>query len=70
MNSIDILVRGRGGHGSAPHTTKDPIVLASEIVLAVRAKAPWRAKSKPLSHWKSKTIPTKSIALPQFRRPP
>ena len=34
--SVDILVRGVGGHGSAPHTTKDPIVLASEIVLALQ----------------------------------
>jgi hippurate hydrolase len=36
VNSVDILVRGVGGHGSAPHTTKDPIVLASEIVLALQ----------------------------------
>jgi hippurate hydrolase len=35
-NSMDILVRGVGGHGSAPHTTKDPIVLASQIVLALQ----------------------------------
>ena len=33
---MDILVRGVGGHGSAPHTTKDPIVLASQIVLALQ----------------------------------
>jgi hippurate hydrolase len=36
VNSMDILVRGVGGHGSAPHTTKDPVVLASEIVLALQ----------------------------------
>ncbi len=36
VTSIDILVRGVGGHGSAPHTTKDPIVLASQIVLALQ----------------------------------
>ena len=36
VNSMDIVVRGVGGHGSAPHTTKDPIVLASEIVLALQ----------------------------------
>jgi amidohydrolase len=34
--SVDIQVRGVGGHGSAPHTTKDPIVLASQIVLALQ----------------------------------
>ena len=36
VNSMDILVRGVGGHGSAPHTTKDPVVLAAEIVLALQ----------------------------------
>ncbi|HWA28575.1 MAG TPA: amidohydrolase [Lacunisphaera sp.] len=36
VNSVDILVRGVGGHGSAPHTAKDPIVLASQIVLALQ----------------------------------
>ena len=36
VTSLDILVRGVGGHGSAPHTTKDPIVLASQIVLALQ----------------------------------
>ncbi len=32
-DSVDILVRGKGGHGAAPHTTIDPIVLAARIVL-------------------------------------
>lgn len=36
VNSMDIVVRGVGGHGSAPHTTKDPIVIASQIVLAMQ----------------------------------
>jgi hippurate hydrolase len=36
VKSMDILVRGVGGHGSAPHTTKDPIVLAAQIVLALQ----------------------------------
>jgi amidohydrolase len=30
---LDIVVRGRGGHGAAPHNTIDPIVLAARIVL-------------------------------------
>jgi amidohydrolase len=34
--SVDVLVRGVGGHGSAPHATKDPIVLASQIVVALQ----------------------------------
>jgi hippurate hydrolase len=33
VDSVDILVRGKGGHGAAPHTTIDPIVLAARIIL-------------------------------------
>ena len=33
VDSVDILVKGRGGHGSAPHTTVDPVVVAARIVL-------------------------------------
>jgi hippurate hydrolase len=33
VDSVDIVVRGRGGHGAAPHTTVDPVVLAARIVL-------------------------------------
>ncbi|HSH96262.1 MAG TPA: amidohydrolase [Roseimicrobium sp.] len=36
VNSVDILVRGVGGHGSRPNATKDPIVLASQIVGALQ----------------------------------
>ncbi len=36
VDSVDITVRGVGGHGAWPHTTKDPIVLAAEIVLALQ----------------------------------
>jgi hippurate hydrolase len=35
-DSVDIVVRGAGGHGAYPHTTKDPIVLAAQIVLALQ----------------------------------
>jgi hippurate hydrolase len=35
-DSVDIIVRGYGGHGAAPHMTKDPIVMASEIVLLLQ----------------------------------
>lgn len=31
-DSIDITVRGRGGHGSRPETTIDPIVIAAAVV--------------------------------------
>ncbi|MEO6003228.1 MAG: amidohydrolase [Opitutus sp.] len=33
---VDLTVRGVGGHGAYPHTTKDPIVLASRIVMALQ----------------------------------
>jgi amidohydrolase len=36
VGSVDITVRGVGGHGSAPHTARDPIVLASQIVVALQ----------------------------------
>ncbi|QIL01992.1 amidohydrolase [Sphingomonas sinipercae] len=32
VDSVDITVKGVGGHGAYPHTTKDPIVVASRIV--------------------------------------
>jgi hippurate hydrolase len=36
VDSVDITVRGSGGHGAYPHKTKDPIVLAASIVLALQ----------------------------------
>jgi hippurate hydrolase len=36
VDSVDISVKGVGGHGAYPHTTKDPIVLASRIVTALQ----------------------------------
>jgi hippurate hydrolase len=33
VDSVDITVRGRGGHGASPHATIDPIVLAARIIL-------------------------------------
>ncbi|TZG26559.1 amidohydrolase [Sphingomonas montanisoli] len=32
VNSVDIVVKGVGGHGAYPHLANDPIVLASRIV--------------------------------------
>src|SRR6185503_13536586 len=34
--SVDLVVRGLGGHGSKPEATKDPVVIASQIVLALQ----------------------------------
>lgn len=33
VDSVDITMLGRGGHGAYPHTTIDPIVLAAQLVL-------------------------------------
>ncbi|QYM79489.1 amidohydrolase [Horticoccus luteus] len=33
---VEITVRGRGGHGAYPQMTKDPVVLAARIVLALQ----------------------------------
>lgn len=35
-DSLDIIVRGIGGHGASPQSTKDPVVIASEIVMALQ----------------------------------
>jgi hippurate hydrolase len=34
--SIDVKIRGIGGHGSAPETTKDPVVMAAQVVMALQ----------------------------------
>jgi amidohydrolase len=36
VDSVDITVHGVGGHGAYPHTTRDPVVLASQIVTALQ----------------------------------
>ncbi len=36
VDTVDIKVRGVGGHGAVPHATKDPIVLAARIVGALQ----------------------------------
>lgn len=35
-NPFTITVKGKGGHGAAPHATIDPIVMASHLVLALQ----------------------------------
>ncbi|MCF8221656.1 MAG: amidohydrolase [Bacteroidales bacterium] len=36
VSSVDIHIHGYGGHGAMPHTTIDPVVIASRIVLAIQ----------------------------------
>jgi hippurate hydrolase len=37
VDSVDILIKGRGGHGSQPHTAIDPIVQAAHLVIALQS---------------------------------
>jgi hippurate hydrolase len=36
VDSVDLTIYGRGGHGAKPETTVDPIVLAARTVLAIQ----------------------------------
>ncbi len=35
-DGVEIVVRGAGGHGARPHKTKDPIVQAAQLILALQ----------------------------------
>jgi amidohydrolase len=39
VDSVDITVRGVGGHGAYPHKTKDPIVISAEVINALQTIA-------------------------------
>jgi amidohydrolase len=34
--AIDIKIRGLGGHGAKPETTKDPVVVAAQVIMALQ----------------------------------
>jgi hippurate hydrolase len=34
--AVDIKIRGLGGHGSKPEATKDPVVVAAEVIMALQ----------------------------------
>lgn len=36
VDTVDVIVPGIGGHGASPHTTKDPVVIASSIVMRLQ----------------------------------
>lgn len=36
VDTVDITVRGVGGHGATPHLTIDPVVIAAQLVLALQ----------------------------------
>jgi hippurate hydrolase len=33
VDSVDIVIKGRGGHGASPESTIDPIVIAAKLIL-------------------------------------
>jgi hippurate hydrolase len=35
--SLDVIIKGRSGHGAAPHLGTDPIVLAAQFIMALQA---------------------------------
>ncbi len=39
VDNLDIVVHGIGGHGAQPQATKDPVVIAAQIVLALQTIA-------------------------------
>ncbi len=36
VDMVDLTIRGIGGHGAYPHQTKDPIVVAAEVIVALQ----------------------------------
>ena len=36
VDAVDIIIHGIGGHGAYPQTTKDPIVMAAETIMALQ----------------------------------
>jgi amidohydrolase len=36
VDSVDVVIFGRGGHGAYPQTTVDPVVIAARVVLALQ----------------------------------
>ena len=48
-DSLRITIHGKGGHGSAPHTTVDPIVTAARTILALQTIASREVKPGELA---------------------
>ena len=36
VDSVDIIIHGIGGHGALPHTTRDPVIIAAQVILALQ----------------------------------
>lgn len=33
VDTVDVIIKGKGGHGASPHLTVDPVVLAARVIL-------------------------------------
>lgn len=56
VDSVDIVVYGQGGHGAYPHLTVDPVVMASEMVVALQT-----IRSRNIKPYESAVITVGSI---------
>ncbi len=56
VDSVDISVKGKSGHGAYPHTTIDPVILASRLVMALQT-----INSREISPLKPSVITVGSI---------
>ncbi len=36
VDTVEVVMRGTGGHGARPHVTRDPVVMAAEFVMALQ----------------------------------
>src|SRR5438046_2880040 len=50
-DSLRITIYGKGGHGSAPHTAIDPIVIAARTILALQTIASREVKQIGKASW-------------------
>lgn len=55
-NQLNITVHGRGGHGSQPHQTLEPLPVASEIVLALQSFVTRRRRGEGRLRSQSTTV--------------
>ena len=67
VDSVDIIVRGKGGHGAAPHTTIDPIVLAARIVLDLQTIVSRESEPDRRRPWSRSARSTAAPSTTSFR---
>ena len=68
VDSVDISVKGVGGHGAYPQTTKDPIVLASRIVTTLQTLVSRENRSAKSGGRHRRQLPGRGQAQHHLRR--